>query len=102
MAKTYRVTLSGEEREELSALLRKGKAQARQRAPARGRAPVDESASRSGNPEEQTAPARPRRTRPLERRRARFVEQALAAALLPRRVPVASSGPARARQRRDD
>jgi transposase len=83
MAKKYRVTLSGEEREELTALLRKGKANARKLAHARVLLAVDESASRSGNTDEQTAQALHLSTRTVERVRERFVEQGLTAALLP-------------------
>jgi transposase len=84
MTKKYRVTLSGEEREELTALLRKGKANARKRAHARVLLAVDESASRSGNTDEQTAQALHLSTRTVERVRERLVEQGLAAALLPK------------------
>jgi len=84
MTKKYRVTLSGEEREELTALLRKGKANARKLAHARVLLAVDESASRSGNTDEQTAQARHLSTRTVERVRERFVEQGLAAALRPK------------------
>ena len=55
MAKKYRVTLSAAERDELTALIRKGKADARKRAPARVLLQVDESASGSSGADEQTA-----------------------------------------------
>jgi hypothetical protein len=48
MAKKYRVTLSGAERDELTALIRKGKAAARKLAHARVLLQVDESESGSG------------------------------------------------------
>jgi transposase len=84
LAKKYRVTLSGEEREELTALIRKGKAAARKLAPARVLLQVDESASGSSTTDEQTAQALNLSTRTIERVRERFVEQGLATALLPK------------------
>jgi transposase len=84
MTKKYRVTLSGEEREELTALIRKGKANTRKLAHARVLLAVDESASRSGNTDEQSAQALHLSTRTVERVRERFVEQGLAAALRPK------------------
>jgi Homeodomain-like domain len=83
MAKKYRVILSGAERDELTALIRKGKAAARKLAHARVLLQVDESESGSGGTDEQTACALNLSTRTVERVRARFVEQGLAAALLP-------------------
>jgi Homeodomain-like domain len=82
-AQKYRVTLSGAERDELRALIRKGKAAARQLAHARVRLQVDESESGSGGADEQTACALHLSTRTVERVRARFVEPGLAAALPP-------------------
>ena len=84
MTKKYRVTLSGEERDELSALIRKGKANARKLTHARVLLAVDESASGSGRTDEQTAQVLHLSTRTVERVRERFVEQGLAAALLPK------------------
>jgi transposase len=84
MAKKYRVTLSATEREELAALIRKGKGDARKLAHARVLLQVDESASGSGGTDEQTAHALNLSTRTIERVRERFVEQGLAAALLPK------------------
>ena len=81
MAKRYRVTLSGEE---LSALIRKGKANARKLAHARVLLHVDESVSGSGTTDEQAAQALHLSSRTVERVRERFVEQGLAAALLPK------------------
>jgi hypothetical protein len=83
MAKNYRVTLSGAERDELTALIRKGKAAARKSAHARVLLQVDESESGSGGTDEQTARALNLSTRTVERVRERFVEQGLGAALLP-------------------
>ena len=83
MTKKYRVTLSGEERDELSALIRKGKANARKLTHARVLLAVDESASGSGRTDEQTAQVLHLSTRTVERVRERFVEQSLAAALRP-------------------
>jgi Homeodomain-like domain len=83
MAKKYRVTLSGAERDELTALIRKGKAATRKWAHARVLLQVDESASGSGGTDEQTARALHLSTRTVERVRERFVAQGLAAALLP-------------------
>ena len=82
MAKKYRVTLSAAERDELTVLIRKGKADARKLAHARVLLQVDESAS--GGTDEQTAQALNLSTRTVERVRERFVEQGLAAALLPK------------------
>jgi transposase len=84
MTKKYRVTLSGEERDELTVLLRKGKAATRKLAHARVLLQVDESESGSGSSDEQTARALNLSTRTVERVRERFVEQGLAAALLPK------------------
>jgi Homeodomain-like domain len=84
MAKKYRVTLRGEERDELTALIGKGKASARKLTHARVLLHVDESAFGSGRTDEQTAQALHLSTRPVERVRERFVEQGLAAALLPK------------------
>jgi Homeodomain-like domain len=83
MAQKYRVTLSGAERDELTALIRKGKAAARQLAHARVLLQVDESESGSGGTDEQTARTLNLSTRTVERVREHFVEQGLAAALLP-------------------
>jgi transposase len=84
MAKKYRVALSDEERDELTALIRKGKASTRKLTHARVLLDVDESASGSGRTDEQTAQALHLSTRTVERVRERFVEQGLAAALLPK------------------
>jgi hypothetical protein len=83
MAKKYRVTLTAEEREELQALLAKGKASARKLAHARVLLQVDETATGAGRTDEETAGALHLSVRTVERVRERFVEQGLAAALLP-------------------
>jgi hypothetical protein len=77
------VTLSAAERDELTALIRKGKADARKLAPARVLLQVDECESSPGGTDEQTACALNLSTRTIERVRERFGEQGLAAALLP-------------------
>ena len=84
MTKKYRVTLSAAERDELTARIRKGKADARKLAPARVLLQVDESELGSGSSDEQTAQALNLNSRTVERVRERFVEQGLAAALLPK------------------
>jgi hypothetical protein len=76
------VTLPAEEREELQALIAKGKASARKLAPARVLLPVDETAA-PGRTDEETADALNLSVRTVERVRERFVEQGLTAALLP-------------------
>ncbi len=83
MAKKYRVTLTAEERQELQALIAKGKASARKLAPARVLLQVDETATGAGRTDEETAGALHLSVRTVERVRERFVEQGLAAALLP-------------------
>jgi hypothetical protein len=82
MAKKYRVTLTAEKREELQALLAKGKASARKLAHARMLLQVDETAA-PGRTDEETADALHLSVRTFKRVRERFVEQGLAAALLP-------------------
>ena len=83
MNKKYRVTLTPEERTELTALIRKGKADARKLAHARVLLQVDESAAGPAATDQQTAAALNLSTRTVERVRERFVEQGLAAALRP-------------------
>jgi transposase len=83
MAKKYRVTLTPEERQELQALNAKGKAQARKLAHARVLMQVDETAG-AARTDEETADALNLSARTVERVRERFVEQGLAAALLPK------------------
>ena len=84
MAKKYRVTLSAAERDELTVLIRKGKADARKLAHARVLLQVDESDSGVGGTDEPTACALNLSTRTVERVRERFVEHGLTAALLPK------------------
>jgi Homeodomain-like domain len=83
MAKKYRVTLSAAERDELTALISRGKAAARQRAHARVLLPVDESEAGAMGTDEPVAQALNLSRRTVERVRERFVEQGLAAALWP-------------------
>jgi hypothetical protein len=83
MAKKYRVTLTAEEREELQALLAKGKASARKLAHARVLLQVDETEAAPGHTDEKTATALHLSVRTVERVCERFVEQGLVAALLP-------------------
>jgi hypothetical protein len=83
MAKKYRVTLTAEEREELQALIAKGKASARKLAHARVLLQVDEAEAKVGRTDEETAAALNLSVRTIERVRERFVEQGFAAALLP-------------------
>jgi helix-turn-helix protein len=84
MAKKYRVTLTAEEREELQALLAKGKTSARKLAHARVLQQVDETETAPGRTDEETASALNLSVRTVERVRERFVEQGFAAALLPK------------------
>ena len=84
MAQKYRVTLTAEEREELQALIAKGKASARKLAHARVLLQVDETETAPGRPDEETAAALNLSVRTVERVRERFVEQGLTAALLPK------------------
>jgi Homeodomain-like domain len=85
MAKKYRVTLTPEERQELQALITKGKASARKLAHARVLLQVDENETSvgAGRTDEETATALNLSVRTVERVRERFVEQGLTAALLP-------------------
>jgi transposase len=84
MTKKYRVTLSAAERDELTALIRKGKADARKLAHARVLLQVDESAAGECGTDEQVARSLNLSTRTIERVRERFVEQGLAPALRPK------------------
>jgi hypothetical protein len=83
MAKKYRVTLSAAERDELVALISKGKAAARKLAHARVLLQVDESEIGVMGTDEQVAQALNLSRRTVERVRERFVEQGFSAALLP-------------------
>ena len=82
MAKKYRVTLSAAERDELTTLIRQGKAAARKLAHARVLLQVDESIAGASSTDEQAAQALNLSQRTVERVRERFVEQGFAAALL--------------------
>ena len=84
MAKRYRVTLTAQERDDLVAMISRGKADARKPAHARILLQADESAGGPGRTDEQIAAALDTTTRTCERVRARFVEQGLGAALLPK------------------
>jgi transposase len=101
MGKKYRVTLSAAERDELAALIRKGKAAARKLAHARVLLQVDESEDGAMGTDEQVAQSLNLSRRTIERVRERFVEQGLSAALLPqpgtRRYPRVLDGAAEAR-----
>jgi transposase len=84
MTKKYRVTLSTAERDELTVLISKGKAAARQLAHVRVLLQVDESVAEARSTDEQVAQALNLSRRTVERVRERFVEQGFAAALVPR------------------
>jgi transposase len=87
MAKRYRVTLTAEEREGLGHMISRGKADARKLAHARVLLQADAS---EGGPEwtdARIAEAVRVSVRTIERVRQRFVEDGLAAALLPRPSP---------------
>ena len=83
MAKTYRVTLAPDERIELDALIHKGKADARKLTRARILLLADEANGCPARIDAEIAQALAVSTRTIERLRQRFVEQGLAAALLP-------------------
>ena len=87
MSKRYRVTLTPEEREELGRLLARGKADARTLAHARVLLQADEADGGPAWIDRDIAAALQVSVRTIERVRQRFVEQALAAALLPKPSP---------------
>src|SRR5689334_19594609 len=87
MAKRYRVTLTAGERGELECMIARGKADARELAHARVLLQADEAGSGPGGVDATIAAAVRVRLRTIERVRQRFVEQGLAAALLPRPSP---------------
>jgi transposase len=87
MAKRYRVTLTAEERGELERMIARGKADARKLAHARVLLQADEADGGPGWIDETIAAAVRVSVRTIERVRQRFVEQGLAAALLPRPSP---------------
>lgn len=84
MAKKYKVTLTGTERDELQAMISKGKADARKLAHARILLQADESEPGPAKTDEQIAAALNTSVRTIERVRQRFVEESLESALLPR------------------
>lgn len=87
MAKRYRVTLEALEREELAALLRRGKADARRLTHARILLKADEAEGGPGWSDSQIAEAVECGTATVERVRKRFVEEGLELALSPYRTP---------------
>ena len=84
MAKKYKVTLTAEERDGLTAMIPKGKADARKLAHARVLLQADEADGGPGRTDADIAAALDTSTRTCERVRERFVEQGLDAALLPK------------------
>src|SRR3954451_2654270 len=87
MAKRYRVTLTAEERGEPERVIARGKADARKLAHARVLLQADEADGGPGGVEATIAAAVRVSVRPIERVRQRFVEQGVAAALLPSPSP---------------
>ena len=87
MAKRYRVTLEACEREELEALLARGKADARRLTHARILLKADEGEGGPGWPDSRIAEAVECGTATVERVRKRFVEEGLELALSPYRTP---------------
>ena len=84
MAKTFRVTLTAEERVELVALISKGKADARKLAHARVLLQVDQADGAPARTDQEAASALNLSTRTVERVRQRFVEEGIESALLPK------------------
>lgn len=84
MAKTYRVTLTAEERGELEAMISKGKADARKLAHARVLLQGDEADGAPARTDPEIASALNLSTRTVERVRQRFVEEGTESALRPR------------------
>jgi transposase len=87
MAKRYRVTLTAEERGELERMISRGKADARKLAHARVLLQADATEGGPAWADEAIATAVRVSVRTIERVRRRFVEQGLAAALLPKPSP---------------
>jgi transposase len=87
MAKRYRVTLTAEERDSLERMISRGKADARKLAHARVLLQADEAEGGPGWVDATIAAAVRVSVRTIERARQRFVEQGLAAALLPKPSP---------------
>lgn len=84
MAKRYRVTLTAEERGDLKGLIGSGKGAARKLAHARILLQADEAEGGPGRTDAEIAGALNVDVRTVERVRQRFVEQGLAAALVPK------------------
>jgi transposase len=84
VAKKYRVTLTTQERDELEAMISKGKADARKLAHARILLQTDEAGGAPARADEEVASALDTSTRTIERVRRRFVEEGLGSALLPK------------------
>jgi hypothetical protein len=84
MAKKYKVTLTESEREELRAMISKGKADARKLTHARILLQADESEGGPKRTDQQIAESLDTTTRTVERVRQRFVEESLESALLPK------------------
>jgi transposase len=84
VAKRYRVTFTVEERDELGRMISRGKADARKLAHARVLLLADEAEGGPARVDEEIASALAVSVRTIERVRQRFVEQGLAAALLPK------------------
>ncbi len=84
MAKKYRVTLTTQERDELEAMISKGKADARKLAHARILLQADEAGGAPARSDQEIASALDTSTRTVERVRRRFVEEGLQSALLPK------------------
>ena len=87
MAKRYRVTLTTEERGELERMISRGKADARKLAHARVLLQTDEAGGGPARVDGDVASVLDVSVRTVERVRRRFVEQGLAAALLPKPSP---------------
>jgi transposase len=87
MAKRYRVALTTEERGELERMISRGKADARKLAHARVLLQADEAEGGPARVDGDVASALDVSVRTVERVRQRFVEQGLAAALLPKPSP---------------
>jgi transposase len=85
MAKSYRVTLTQPERDELQQMIRKGKSAASKLAHARVLLLADESDPAPARTDKQIAQSLSLSTRTIERLRQRFVEQGFEAALVPAR-----------------
>jgi hypothetical protein len=84
VAKKYRVTLTIQERDELEAMISKGKADARKLAHARILLQTDEASGAPARTDQEVASALDTTTRTVERVRQRFVEEGLGPALLPK------------------